>query len=564
MTDTDKTFVSILLDVLSERGVTDVVCSPGSRNAPLLIGIAARKEFRKHFSVDERSGAFQALGLALVSKKPVALICTSGTALLNYAPAVAEAYYQGVPLIVISADRPIQWIDQDDSQTLRQNEALANFVKRSYNLPCEGEDNRELQWYTNRIANDAILYACSGKPGPVHINVALGEPLGRKKDRSATQPRLIRQIEADSIGNKETVKDLAKTLSECRVMLVAGFMMPDSRLQKAFVALASFPNITVFAETLSNLHLPEEDYSVDSTLTALEEKDLERLAPDIVISIGGAVVSRKLKEYLRKYSATTQHWAVGVSHLTSDPFMALSLKIEVMPARFFSNLAAAMRKLKIGEKVTSYKADWKESRLKAISAKQNFINSQGWSELQIFSEILRNLPSGCNLFLSNGTAVRYAQLTPHKLPHATYCNRGVSGIEGSVSTAIGGAKAYKGCSMIITGDLSMLYDCGSLAIEGIPENFKIIVVDNQGGGIFRFIPSTSALEEREDYFCMPPNLPLKQMAEGFGWIYFEAEDEASFRKNYKRLLDSRQKAILRIRCDGRMSAEILKNYMEIK
>ena len=144
--DTDKTFCSILLDVISAKGVADVVCSPGSRNTPLVIASAVRKNLRKHVVADERCAAFMALGMALVSQKPVALICTSGTALLNYAPAVAEAFYQGVPLIVLSADRPQQWIDQDDSQTLRQFEALSNFVKKSYEIPAWGDSDPELQW----------------------------------------------------------------------------------------------------------------------------------------------------------------------------------------------------------------------------------------------------------------------------------------------------------------------------------------------------------------------------------------------------------------------------------
>ena len=173
MVDTAKRFCSILFDVLQAKGIRNVVCSPGSRNVPLLLAVAQRDDLKKHFVVDERSAAFVALGIAMVTKEPVVLVCTSGTALLDYSPAIAEAYYQALPLIVISADRPVQWIDQDDSQTLRQDNALANFVKKSYSIPSLGEDEKEMQWYVNRIANDAVIEACDSRPGPVHINIHL-------------------------------------------------------------------------------------------------------------------------------------------------------------------------------------------------------------------------------------------------------------------------------------------------------------------------------------------------------------------------------------------------------
>lgn len=564
LTDTDKRFCSILFDVMKEKGVKDVVCSPGSRNAPLLIAAASRDELKKHIVTDERSAAFMALGMALVSRRPVALICTSGTALLNYGPAVAEAYYQGVPLIVISADRPEQWIDQDDSQTLRQEEALNNFVKKSYSLPAWGDDDKELRWYANRISNDAMAEATGGKPGPIHINVRLGEPLGRKIPVTTGEERVIKVIEADSIGNKEIIKELGQRLSKSKVMLVAGFMAPDSILQKAVGSFVKFPNVAVMAETLSNLHLEEDDYSVDSVLTAYSEDELDKYAPEIVISIGGALVSRKLKEYLRRNSGKCEHWSIGRTHTTTDCFMALRLRIETEMARFFRNITRVISKVGSDSSVSGYKTHWKQLREAAGKIKQDYIDRSGWSELKAFDILLNNLDRQNNLFLSNGTPVRYAQIIKYKLPHASYCNRGVSGIDGSVSTAVGAAKAYKEGCVIITGDLSMSYDIGSLALPEIPDRMKIIVIDNQGGGIFRFIPATYVLEEREEYFCGRPNLPLKELAEGYGFDYFEAKDEESLHKNLERLQQCCRKAIMRIVCDGEISAEKLKGFMNCR
>ena len=563
--DTDKLYCRIIFDVLARHGVKDVVCSPGSRNAPLIIAAASREELHKHIVVDERSGAFMGLGISLVSRNPVALVCTSGTALLNYAPAVAEAYYQGIPLIVISADRPIQWIDQDDSQTLRQNDALVNYVKKSFTIPAYGENNAEMQWYVNRIANEAILVATAGKAGPVHINIQLTEPLGGKVNLTENNERLIREIKGDTLANKEIFRELDKKLNESRVLLVAGFMSPDSKLNSTIVNFCtSHPNVAVMAESISNLHLTPDAYAIDNVLTAYPDETLDEMAPDLVISLGGALVSRKLKEYLRRNRHKCEHWSVGYSHTLSDCLMALTLRIETDPMRFFKAITRKKGKIRLSEQICSYADKWWELRDVALKEKDDFIKICGWSELKAFSYMLTNLPARFNLSLSNGTPIRYAQLITRSLPHAEYCNRGVSGIDGSLSTAIGEAKAYKGVTILITGDLSMSYDIGALAIRDIPDTMKIVVIDNGGGGLFRFIPSTSALEEREEYFCAPPLLPLRQLAEGFGWEYAEVDNVSRLDSVWDTFMNAPRKSILKIICDGIISAEILKKYMQIK
>lgn len=565
--DTDSRFCSILFDILVSKGVKDVVCSPGSRNAPLLIAAASRSALRKHVVIDERSAAFMALGIAQVSRKPVALVCTSGTALLNYSPAVAEAFYQSLPLIVISADRPEQWIDQDDSQTLRQFEALSNFVKKSYRIPAYGNIDKELQWYVNRIVNDAMIEALCRRKGPVHINVELGEPLGRKIPRSVTSERMIDFIGADAIGNKELIRELASKAAASKVLLVAGFLPPDSRLHKAVGELAGLPNVVVMTETLSNLHVGNYATCIDSVLTAYSSGILDSEVPDLVISLGGSLVSRKLKEYLRRNAWQCEHWAIGWYHTTSDCFMSLSKRIEADPARLLHQLAVMLRRQPILPTVCDYAARWRRLRENAMRAKSDFISEAPWSDLRAFDILTRSLPQETNLFLSNGTAVRYAQLLGENAPHASYCNRGVSGIDGSISTAVGGAKMYKGRTVVVTGDMSMAYDLNALSLPQMPKGLVIIVVDNSGGGIFRFIPSTSDLEEREEYFCAPPTLPLKHLAPAYGFDYAEASDKETLSGLLHEIFSMPRDSapfILRIITDGETSAEQLKKYMKVK
>ncbi|MDE6007668.1 MAG: 2-succinyl-5-enolpyruvyl-6-hydroxy-3-cyclohexene-1-carboxylic-acid synthase [Muribaculaceae bacterium] len=563
--DTEKIFCSTLLDVLVSHGVRDVVCSPGTRNAPLLIGVAAREELHPHVVIDERIAAFTALGMSIVSRRPVMTVCTSGTALLNYGPAVAEAFYQSVPLIVVSADRPRQWIDQDDSQTLRQYEALANYVKKSYEIPASGENEEEMRWYVNRICNDAMIEALSGRPGPVHINIALGGNLGSKVEKKGESERKIEILSAEGFINREIINSLAKELVGKRVMFVAGFMPPSSALNRAVAQLCALPNVAPFCETISNLHLEPEAADIDAVLTAFHRSELTEYAPDVVISIGGALVSRMLKEYLRANKGKIEHWAIGYQHTTVDCFMALTRRIETEPARFISQLAKAMSKFSSrGLSSPNYAEVWKELRKKAGEIKREYVGQVGWSELKAFRLILSHVTDRMNLFLSNGTTVRYAQILGHYNAHASYCNRGVSGIDGSVSTAIGGAIAYGKQTLLITGDMSMAYDVASLALQETPEEMKIIVIDNRGGGIFRFISTTSTLEERERFFCAPPHLPLRQLADGYGWKYFETDNEEGLKVLLPSFFDMKSKAILKLSCPPEYSAEVLKNYFRAK
>lgn len=561
MSDTNNTFCSIIFDILEQKGVRDVICSPGSRNIPLLLAAASRKNLNKHFVVDERSAAFMALGIATVSQRPVVINCTSGTAMLNYSPAIAEAYYQGIPIIVLTADRPIQWIDQDDSQTIRQDFALSNFVKQSYSVPSYGFEEKELQWYVNRITNDALISAQEGKPGPVHINIHIGEPLNELTSNKIPSQRIIDTIKGDSVANKNYIKELAHKLSKSKIMFVAGFMQPDSKLQKSVSDFVKLPNVAVMAETISNLHLDTLAYSVDSTITAYPLNLLDSFSPDIVISLGGSLVSRKLKEYLRRNKEKCEHWSLGFSHTTADPFLSLSLKIECNPAIFLKNITSVLRKFPISG---HYKTEWNNLKQKAVALKSKFVKDISWSELKAFDIILKHLPSDFNLFLSNGTSIRYAQIINYELPHASYCNRGVSGIDGSVSTAVGGSTAYKGRTLLITGDLSLAYDIGALTLHEIPNRFKIIVIDNQGGGIFRFIPSSASLPEREEYLCQSPILPLKQLSEGYSWEYFEADNEKDLLKVLPQFLNNNHKSILKIHCQGELSAKLLTDYMKLK
>lgn len=544
--DTAKTNCRVLLDVLTAQGLRDAVVSPGSRNAPLLMAIAARPQIRSRVVTDERTAAFVALGMTIATNRPVMLCCTSGTALLNYAPAVAEAFHRHVPLIVVSADRPRRWIDQNDSQTIRQPGALQNIVKRSFDIPVSDGNSvecgnpafrSEYEWYVNRMANEAWITATSGIPGPVHVNVQIDAPIGETTGTDVTSAsasvRKIKTLEGPKTLTPAQYRELAETVAGKKILVVAGFMDPDSRLNKSLVAFLQLPQTAICAEPLSNLHLTgHPDACVTDLVLAADEDTLRSLRPDIIISIGGAVVSSRLKTFLRS-CPDAECWTIGDTDPGVDCYQSLTLHIDADPALFFRGFASIIKWMKghgmyhDENSASGYAEAWRNARHKAIKRADEYIGSAPWSELKAMNILLNAVPRKFNLFFSNGTAIRYACLGLAPMPHACWCNRGVSGIEGGNATAVGTAVCYAGPTMLITGDMSFSYAPEIMGLDLVPDDFKIVVLNNGGGGIFRCIGATSALPIREDMLCAPRNLPLEALCHTYGWNYLRADSEAS-------------------------------------
>lgn len=343
-------------------------------------------------------------------------------------------------------------------------------------------------------------------------------------------------------------------------MLIAGFSTPDHNLDKAVRIFSGFPNVVVMAETLANLHDPQPlSTMIDAVLCDMSDDQKESMRPDIVISVGGALVSRMLKQYLRTYPPR-RHWSLGHSNYFCDCFKSLTDKIDIAPASFLRQLSGAIRKLKIDIK-SDYSANWQEIRKDSLRRSRRYIDSSPWSDLKALDYIFGNLKFD-NLFVSNGTPVRYSQLLPHNC-HAQYCNRGVSGIDGSTSTAVGGAWNYNGHTTLISGDISWLYDSGASALHDVPEDMRMIVIDNSGGGIFRFIKATSSIpkETLDAYFCVD-NLPnLGAIAKAYGIDVMIASDMSQLAEGVHWLEeDSDFARLLIVETPPEISAEVLKNY----
>lgn len=548
---------NILVDLLQAYGVKHAVISPGSRNAPIIISLNKCKAISKYIIVDERSAAFAAIGIIQQSREPVAIVCTSGSAVLDYAPAVAEAFYQQLPLIVISADRPHEWINQNDSQTILQHGILNNIVKVSYNIPYENKSKNHL-WYANRIINEALQKAIEQPEGPVHINMQFNEPLYECRPLQSESTRIIKRMSPSLQADVTFFKHLAEKLhSKERILIIASMQKHSSELIKSLENIAG-NNIVVLSEIIANTgHSKNIFHNTDRLLTEIKASEWNDYTPDLLITFGGSPVSRLIKKFLRE-NQPKEHWRIGIDHNIIDTMQNLSHRIEITPDAFFSGISEHIHKIN-----GAYYEKWKNLAQKAESGLEKYINRVPWCDFKAMDIIMKSLPTmGINLQISNGSAIRYADIigTVHDFDGSCHCNRGVSGIDGSTSTALGASLIYNGITLLITGDMSFSYDLSGLASQYNSQRLKIIILCNGGGGIFRFINGPSDLPEFEKYFEVHRDLPINKYADAFGFEYLQADDEVSLQDSLLKLLTNKHSSILAVHTNNEISATVLRTF----
>ena len=530
------------------HGITNIVISPGSRNAPLTIGFVNNPNFKCFSIVDERCAAFFAMGIAQQIKQPVAIICTSGSALLNYYPAIAEAFYSEIPLIVISADRPTEKIDIGDGQTIRQRNVFENHSLYNANLSDEVSDENNLE-----IAK-AISISKEQK-GPVHINVPFEEPLYQTTEVLAVSVPNITfesyiQLQFDFEEEKALWPEFKKKL------ILVGVNDPDTISEKILEKLANDPSIVVMTESTSNLHNPNFVGNIDRIITPFSEADFLNFQPDLLVTFGGMVVSKRIKQFLRKYKHQN-HWHIDTLR-AYDTFGALSKHIIQEPSVFFDAV--------LPEK-SSTESDYRDQMLSIKKHReekhQDYLEEIPFSDFNAFDVILKRLPPNSQLQISNSSAIRYAQLFDIDASISVFCNRGTSGIDGSTSTAIGAAFAQEKQTVLITGDISFLYDSNALWNKYIPSNFKIIIVNNGGGGIFRILPGHQETQVFNEFFETSHNLNAENLADMYGFTYFSASDDIELEVELPNFYqDNSKPAILEIFTPTLINDQILLDYFK--
>ena len=506
----NKENVNILTSLLVAHGVQHAVVCPGSRNSAIVHNLNECPAIQCYPVTDERSAGFYALGMAQALRQPVVVCVTSGTALLNLAPAVAEAYYQHIPLVAVSADRPPQWIDQLDGQTLPQPDALGRFVRKAVSLP-EPHDDEE-HWYCNRLVNEALIAALQGGRGPVHINVPITEPLF---DYTVSELPVERKIEWTAADmSPATLSHVTRMFLQAkRPMLISG--QPMNPLLDEAVSLVG---------------------------------DDEAYLPDFVLYIGGSIVSKRLKRFLRKAKET---WVVNASGEVPDTFMNLThvfqgggeavadhirFMMVMEPHPFVQQWDELLARIR--QKVEAYEPAYSE-----MAAVKYFEQYVGDAEVHY----------------ANSTAIRLANIFAK---HPVWCNRGVNGIEGSLSTAAGFSCVTDKRVFCVIGDLSFFYDQNALWNQNLRENFRILLLNNGRGGIFNMLPGLEQSPARDAFVAAEHHTSAEGICQANDIVYLSASDMPQLRAGINTLLniESTRPVLLEIFTDPYEDERVFRDY----
>lgn len=546
---TDKKNILQLAALLEAYGITKVVLCPGSRNVPIAHTLSNHPAFTCYAMTDERSAGYFALGLALNSGKPVAVCCTSGTALLNLHPAVAEAFYQKVPLIVISADRPAAWIGQMDGQTLPQPDVFRTLVKKSVNLPEIHTDEDE--WFCNRLINEALLETNHHGKGPVHINVPVSEPLFSFTTAALPGVRVITRYQGLNIYDRD-YNDLIDRMNKYRKrMIVVGQMNLIYLFEKRYTKLL-YKHFAWLMEHIGNQTVPGIPVkNFDTALYAMPEEQMNRMAPDLLITYGGHIVSKRLKKFLRQHPPK-EHWHVSPDGEVTDLYCSLTTVIEMDPFEFLEKIAGLLE-----NHTPEYPRIW-EDYCKAVPEPEFT-----YSEMAAVGALIKSLPEKSVLHLANSSVVRYAQLYAISPTIEVCCNRGTSGIEGSLSTAVGYAATSDKLNFAAIGDLSFFYDMNALWNVNVGSNLRILLLNNGGGEIFHTLPGLEMSEASHKFITAVHKTSAKGWAEERGFLYLRAENDGQLAETMQTFTcpeTVERPILLEVFTDKDEDIRMLKNY----
>ncbi|NNJ88316.1 MAG: 2-succinyl-5-enolpyruvyl-6-hydroxy-3-cyclohexene-1-carboxylic-acid synthase [Eudoraea sp.] len=572
----------LLIQFCKAVEISQIVISPGSRNAPLILGFTEDPYFDCYSIVDERSAAFFAIGMAQQLKHPVVVLCTSGSALLNYYPAVAEAFYSNHPLVVISADRPPYKIDIGDGQTIRQDNVFERHIGYSANLrqdvthatktiktfdtsmipdDISTEDIQRTIMENNREEITLALSTALTQRLPVHINIPFEEPLYNTQD--------FNEIQADTtlvVEHKDnTLEDISPFTTQWNAarkkMILIGVLSPDEIEPKWLEVLANDPSVIIFTETTSNLHNANILPSIDSIIAPIENSEskedlFKALQPDILLTFGGLVVSKKIKAFLRHYKPST-HWHVHENR-AYDTFYGLSHHFKLRLKTFLEGFVPGIKNVS-----STYRDHWLNIKDHYVKRRIEYMESIPFSDMWVFDKIVQSLPKKAMVQLANSSTVRYAQLFDMDPGLKVFCNRGTSGIDGSISTAVGASLQNEAPTFLITGDLSFFYDSNGLWNKYIRPDFRIILINNGGGGIFRILPGKEDSENFKTFFETSHQLNAKPICSLHNIDYQLAENKAEVLRALEHFNEpSERPKLLEIRTPSDINDQILLAYFD--
>lgn len=540
-----------LVEICRLKGIQHVVVSPGSRNAGLIKLFASSSNFKLYSIVDERSAAFYGLGIAIATQEKVAILSTSGTAVLNFGPALCEAFYQRIPLIAITADRPEHLIDQQDNQTIHQQNIYQNYVKQSINLKQPLLNLKE-QLEQVDLINKILNIATEGISGPVHINVPIDEPFYIEMPEKADNYKIIAP---DSIKQSSFSTLLKKWKQSTRTIILCGKMLPNEKLNNTLNKLAENSSIIILAEPISNIKGKYFFQQLDQLFWRLNSQPNNDLVPDLLISVGGPVVSKHLKLWLQRGS-DVEHFRISEAPDQIDTYNNLNENIIANPITLFESLSGT-------DKINSnYRNSWDHLSTEVLNIQEQFIEKIPFSDLKVYATISSKIPKNIKLHIGNSAPIRYAQLFNLTNANQVYSNRGVSGIDGSVSTAAGYSTINKNLNILLVGDLSFLYDSNALWNKNFPDNLKIIVINNSGGGIFSIIPGPDQQEGYNEFMLAHHPVNLELLVKAFNIDFLECNNQNQLVDTIHQLFNNPKAAILVVNTPQAINADIYKKLIQ--
>ncbi|MBX9973449.1 2-succinyl-5-enolpyruvyl-6-hydroxy-3-cyclohexene-1-carboxylic-acid synthase [Cytobacillus firmus] len=535
-------YIAAFVAELVKNGVEDVVVSPGSRSTPMAMVMAEHPELRVHIHVDERSAAFFALGIAKASQKPAALLCTSGTAAANYYPAIVEAQYSRVPLIVLTADRPHELRDVGAPQAIDQIHLYGKNVKWFVEM-APPENTAEMLRYARTVCARAASAAQSSPAGPVHLNFPFREPLVPQLERADLFELRERtdgyvNIQGGQFGlHREQYKEMAQILNSAQKGIIVCGPLEKADFPAAVIKLAEKLNYPIIADPLSQLRsgLHEGSSIIDAYDSFLKNEDAKKeLKPDVIIRFGAMPVSKPLTIFMKENSTARQIIVDGGGGWR-DPALLSTEMIHCDELLFCESVSPYLNTPENDEFIALWKKinDLTRSRLADINAVDEL------SEGKLFFQLAELLPEGSTLFVGNSMPIRDLDTFFHynKKGIRVMANRGANGIDGTVSTALGAGMASQPLYLVL-GDLTFFHDLnGLIASKQYGIDINILLINNNGGGIFSFLPQANHPRNFEKLFGTPLDLDFSHAIKMFGGQYDLISDWEHFISVFKQNMD---------------------------
>lgn len=554
----DKIAIQLIALRCMEHGIRHVVISPGSRSAPLVIAFSDYKEFECSVIPDERVAGYFALGIAQQLKIPVSVICTSGTAVLNLAPALCEAFYQNIPLLAITADRPEGSHLSGENQAILQKDIFKNFVGFSASINGELGPNDALDDIEKIVAETfSILQQPNAQP--VHWNIHLQEPLYGKAEKCKNFSAVIsKTTEVVNAEHQNTTELINVWNASTKKLVILGMQPERTDILFALQKLSTRADVVIWTESTSNF--PDNGSTIsnaDACIASISAEEETGFVPDIVITLGRQIISKRIKSFLRKHKPVHFDIAPG-KNLARNWDVFGSLRKNSLPYDE-EKVLELLSRAHVSSSFFSF--GWLQLSAIVKSRHKSFLSEAPFCDLKVFETLVHSYPAGADVQYGNSSPVRYSNLFEHRQVSVN-ANRGTSGIDGCVSTAAGAAYATKNLTINVVGDISFLYDSNALWNKQMSEHLRIIVINNGGGNIFRMIDGPQSFNQFENYFEMKHELNVAHLASMYGLPYYICSTENELNKTLPAFFNVQggKAAILEIKTDGMLSAEVYKQY----